>query len=101
MDIQYLMRQAKKIEAAMEQAKEKLADLEVEAESGGGRVKVKMNGRFEVRRLEIDPQAVDPADKGMLEDLVAAAVNAAVQKAREAGDAAMAQATGGLKVPGF
>ena len=58
MDIQYLMRQAKKLEKAMEEAKAKLADLEVEAESGGGLVKVKMNGRFELRRVEIDPQAL-------------------------------------------
>ncbi len=101
MDIQFLMRQAKKLEKAMEEAKEKLADLEVEAESGGGLVKVKMNGRFEVRRLEIDAKAVDPGDKGMLEDLVSAAVNAAVEKARTAADEAMAKATGGLRVPGF
>ncbi len=101
MDIQYLMRQAKKLEKAMEEAKGKLADLEVEAESGGGLVKVKMNGRFEVRRLEIDPKVLDPVDKGMLEDLVAAALNAAVEKARTTADDAMAKATGGLKVPGF
>jgi DNA-binding YbaB/EbfC family protein len=101
MDIQFLMRQAKKLEKAMEDAKEKLADLEIEAESGGGLVKVRMNGRFEVRRLEIDPKCVDPGEKGMLEDLVAAAVNAAVEKARTAADEAMAKATGGLKVPGF
>ncbi len=105
MDIQYLMRQAKKLEKAMEETKAKLADLEVEAESGGGLVKVRMNGRFEVRRLEIDPKALeqrtDPGEKGMLEDLVTAAVNAAVEKARTASDEAMAKATGGLKVPGF
>ena len=119
MDIQYLMRQAKKLEKAMEEAKEKLADLEVEAESGGGLVKVKMNGRFELRRLEIDPEAlrrlgfpearedgkpapaIDPGEKGMLEDLVTAAVNAAVERARVAGEESMAKATGGLKVPGF
>ncbi len=99
MDIQFLMRQAKKIEKAMEDARSKLGDLSVEADSGGGLVKVEMSGRFEVRRLTIDPQAL--GDKAMLEDLVAAAVNAAVEKARSASDAAMAQATGGLKVPGM
>jgi DNA-binding protein YbaB len=116
MDIQYLMRQAKKLEKAMEEAKEKLADLEVEAESGGGLVKVQMNGRFELRRLQIDPQAlerlgsredgkpslaIDAGEKEMLEDLVTAAVNAAVERARAVGEEAMAKATGGLKVPGF
>jgi DNA-binding YbaB/EbfC family protein len=100
MDIQYLMRQAKKLEKAMADAKEKLGDLSVEAESGGGLVKVQMNGRCEVTRLAIDPKAVDPADKAMLEDLVAAAVNAAVEKARAAADAHLSAATGGIKIPG-
>lgn len=101
MDIQFLMRQAKKIEKAVEQAKETLADLEVEGEAGGGLVQVKMNGRFEVRRITIDPKAIDPADKGMLEDLVAAAVNAAMEKARVLADETMEKATGGLRIPGL
>ncbi len=100
MDIQYLMRQAKKLEKAMAEAKEKLGELSVEAESGGGLVKVQMNGKCEVTRLAIDPKAVDPADRAMLEDLVVAAVNAAVEKARAAADARMADATGGIKIPG-
>jgi len=101
MDIQFLMRQAKKIEKAVEQAKETLADLEVEGEAGGGLVQVKMNGRFEVRRITIDPKAMDPSDKGMLEDLVAAAVNAAMEKARVLADETMEKATGGLRIPGL
>ena len=101
MDIQFLMRQAKKIEKAVEQAKETLADLEVEGEAGGGLVQVKMNGRFEVRRITIDPKAMDQADKGMLEDLVAAAVNAAMEKARVLADETMEKATGGLRIPGL
>ena len=100
MDIQYLMRQAKKLEKAMADAKEKLGDLAVEAESGGGLVKVAMNGRCEVTRLTIDPKAIDPADKALLEDLVAAAVNAAVEKARTAADDHLSKATGGIKIPG-
>ncbi len=118
MDIQYLMRQAKKLEKAMADAKEKLGDVLVDAESGGGLVKVQMNGRCEVVRLEIDPRAleafgaaerrgeaqpqraIDPADKAMLEDLVTAAVNAAAEKARAAADAHVTKATGGIKIPG-
>jgi DNA-binding YbaB/EbfC family protein len=100
-DIQYLMKQARKLEKAMADAKEKLPELSVEAESGGGRVKVQMNGRCEVTRLSIDPKAVDPADVAMLEDLVSAAVNAAAEKARAAADAHMATATGGIKIPGI
>lgn len=118
MDIQYLMRQAKKLEKAMAQAKETLGELSVEADSGGGLVQVRMNGRCEITRLAIDPKALEPfglaerrteaqpqqpispADVAMLEDLVIAAVNAAVEKARAAADAHMASATGGIKIPG-
>ena len=101
MDIQFLMRQAKKIEKAVEQAKEQLATLEVDAEAGGGLVQVRMNGRFDVQRVTIDPKAIDPNDKAMLEDLVAAAVNAALEKARVLSDQTMEKATGGLRIPGL
>ncbi len=100
MDIQYLMRQAKKLEKAMADAREKLTELAVEAEAGGGLVKVHMNGKCEVTRLSIDPKALDPLDKAMLEDLLAAAVNAAVEKARAAADEHLSKATGGIKIPG-
>ena len=118
MDIQYLMKQAKKLEKAMSDAKEKLAELSVEADAGGGLVKVRMNGKCELTRLSIDPKALEPsgagpkadaqpqqgispADLSMLEDLVCAAVNAGVEKARAAAHAHMAQATGGIKIPGL
>lgn len=119
MDIQYLMKQAKKLEKAMADAREKLSELSVEADAGGGLVKVQMNGKCEIRKLSIDPKALEgsgfavpraeaqpqqgaaPADLAMLEDLVAAAVNAGVEKARAAADAHMAQATGGIKIPGI
>ncbi len=101
MDLQFLMRQAKKIEKAVEQAKAQLGDLEVEAEAGSGLVQVRMNGRFEIRRITIDPKAFDPAGKEMLEDLLAAAVNAALEKARKLSDETMEKATGGLRIPGM
>jgi DNA-binding YbaB/EbfC family protein len=106
MDIQYLMRQAKKLEKAMSDAKEKLSELLVEADAGGGLVQVQMNGKCELTRLSIDPKAlpqppIDPADLAMLEDLVKAAVNAAVEKARTAADARLAEATGGIRIPGI
>ncbi len=101
MDIQYLMRQARKLEKAMADAKERLGEVLVDAESGGGLVKVQMNGKCEVVRLSIDPTTIDPAEKAMLEDLVAAAVNAASEKARAAADEHVAKATGGIKIPGI
>jgi DNA-binding YbaB/EbfC family protein len=101
MDIQYLMKQAKKLEKAMADAREKLAEISVDADAGGGLVKVQMNGKCEIAKLTIDPKALEGADVAMLEDLVTAAVNAGVEKARAAADAHMAQATGGIKIPGI
>jgi len=104
-DIQYLMRQARKLEKAMADAKEKLGELSVEAESGGGLVKVRMNGKCEVTRLAIDRAAMGAEgaepDLAMVEDLVTAAVNAAAEKARAAADESMQKATGGIKLPGI
>jgi DNA-binding YbaB/EbfC family protein len=101
MDIQYLMKQARKLEKAMAEAKEKLTELSVEGESGGGLVKVTMNGRCDVVKLTIDPRAIDPADKAMLEDLLTAALNATAEKARAAADEHLGKATGGVKIPGI
>ena len=60
-----------------------------------------MMGRCSVLRVEIDPKAIDPSDKAMLEDLVAAAVNAAAEKARAAANEHIQKATGGIQVPGL
>jgi DNA-binding YbaB/EbfC family protein len=64
-------------------------------------VKVKMDGTCTVLRIEIDPKIVDPNDKAMLEDLVAAGVNAAAEKARAAANESVQKATGGIQVPGL
>ncbi len=100
-DIQHLMRQARKLEKAMADARSSLDQITVEAESGGGLVKVKMDGRCSLLELRIDPKAVDPNDKAMLEDLVAAAVNAGAEKARTAADEHLKKSTGGIQVPGL
>jgi hypothetical protein len=100
MDIQYLMKQAKKLEKAMADARETLGDVVVEGEAGGGLVKVTMNGKCEVVKLAVDPKIVDPAERAMLEDLLTAALNATVEKARAAADAHLQKATGGVKIPG-
>jgi nucleoid-associated protein EbfC len=100
-DIQHLMRQARKLEKAMEDARGSLDQISVEAESGGGLVKVKMDGRCALLKIEIDPKAIDPNDKALLEDLVAAAVNAGGDKARAAADEHLKKATGGIRVPGL
>ena len=90
-----ILKQAQKMQEDMQKTQERLAREEVTGESGGGMVKVTMNGRHEVRRVEIDPSLLSD-DKEMLEDLVAAAVNATVQKVAEKTQEGMANLTSGL-----
>ncbi|HET9554524.1 MAG TPA: YbaB/EbfC family nucleoid-associated protein [Anaeromyxobacteraceae bacterium] len=101
MDIQYLMKQAKKLEKAMADAREQLGAVTVEGESGGGLVKVTMNGKCEVVKLALDPKIIDPAEQAMLEDLLTAALNATAEKARAAADEHLQKATGGIRIPGI
>ncbi len=93
-----LMKQAQKIQAEMAKAQEELARAEVTGESGGGLVKVTMNGRHEVRRVEIDDSLIGD-DKEMLEDLVAAACNDAVHRIEEMTKEQMSGLTAGLPLP--
>ncbi|MBF0255709.1 MAG: YbaB/EbfC family nucleoid-associated protein [Gammaproteobacteria bacterium] len=93
-----LMKQAQRMQQELQQAQEKLAEQEVSAEAGAGLVKVTMNGRHEVRRIQIDDSLLQD-DKEMLEDLVAAAVNAAVQKVAANQQEQLAGLTAGLGLP--
>lgn len=102
MNIQMLMQQAqtmqKQVEAKVKKAKESLSDMEVNSESGGGLVKVTMNGRFVVKKISIDPELLED-DVDMVEDLVAAAINDAVRQAEELNEKTMAGATAGMNLP--
>ena len=93
-----LMRQAQKMQEDLQKAQEELASAEVTGESGGGLVKVTMNGRHEVRRVAIDESLVGD-DKEMLEDLVAAACNDAVHRVEAATKERMSGLTAGLSLP--
>ncbi len=92
------MRQAQQLQANMQKAQEQLGALEVTGEAGGGIVKVAMNGRHEVRRVQIDP-TVESSDREMLEDLIAAACNDATRRVGEAVQQHMAGAMGGVELP--
>src|SRR5213078_522931 len=83
-DINELMQQAQAVQQKMQKAQENLAKKEVTGTAGGGMVIVTANGKGEILKIQIDKQAVDPADVPMLEDLVLAAVNAAMRAAQEA-----------------
>jgi nucleoid-associated protein EbfC len=91
-----LMRNAGKMRESFEKAFESLGQVEVEGSAGGGGVTVKVNGRLEVVSVRIDPKLVTGADNELLEELVAAAANAALIKAREAAAQSLSAMTGGL-----
>lgn len=93
-----IMKQAQKMQADLQKAQEQLAKEEVIGESGGGLVKVTLNGKHEVRRVEIDDSLVGD-DKEMLEDLVAAAMNDAVHKVAEKTQNSMSDVTSGMGLP--
>ncbi len=92
-----LMQQAQKMQQEMQKAQEELATLEVTGRAGGGLVTVTMTGKHAVRRIEIDPALMD--DVEMLEDLVTAAVNDAVNKVAELMQSRMSDMTAGLPLP--
>jgi nucleoid-associated protein EbfC len=93
-----MMKQVQKMQDDLQKAQEQLALEEVEGESGGGMVKVLMNGKHEVKRVSIDDSLVGD-DKEMLEDLVAAAMNAAVQKVADKTKDRMSGLTSGMGLP--
>ena len=93
-----VMKQAQKMQQAMTDAQEKLDAQEYEAQSGGGVVSVKVNGKRELLRITIDPEAVDPDDVEMLQDLVISAVNEALRQYEAASDATVSKITGGMKL---
>jgi len=96
-----LMKQAQKIKAKMEELQEEMAQRTVEASAGGGMVKVVMNGRQEILRLEIDPEVVDPQEVEMLEDLIIAAVNEGIRRSQQLWSEELQKLTGGLPIPGI
>jgi hypothetical protein len=95
-----MLKQVQQMQAEMMKAQEGLKDEIVEASAGGGMVTVKVSGELEVKDIAIDPDAVDPEDVEMLQDMVQAAVNEALRSAQELAANKMQQATGGLGGPG-
>jgi DNA-binding YbaB/EbfC family protein len=94
-----LMKQAQQLQENMKRAQDEIAKLEVTGEAGGGMAKVVMNGKHEVSRVMLDASIVSSDDKDMLEDLVAAAVNDAVQKVERTSQQKMSSLMGGMNLP--
>jgi nucleoid-associated protein EbfC len=99
-NLNQMMRQVQQMQAEMMKAQEELKNEVVEASAGGGMVTVKISGDLELKELRIDPQAVDPEDVELLQDMVQAAVNEAIRSAQERAASKMGAATGGLGGPG-
>jgi DNA-binding YbaB/EbfC family protein len=91
-----MMRQLQQVQADMAKAQEELKSETVEASAGGGMVTVTISGDLELRAVKIDPEAVDPEDVELLQDMVMAATNEAIRAAQELAARKMGAATGGL-----
>jgi DNA-binding YbaB/EbfC family protein len=104
LDVGAMMKQMQQMQAEMTAAQEKLKDEVVEASAGGGMVKAKMSGDLRLLELTIDPEAIDPDDPDLLQDMVLAAVNEAIRSAQELAASKMggvAGGLGGLGLPGL
>ncbi|MGD9116134.1 MAG: YbaB/EbfC family nucleoid-associated protein [Dehalococcoidia bacterium] len=96
-----MMQQAQELQARLAKAQQELAEATVEATAGGGGVTVTVTGQQQVKSIKIAPEAINPEDADMLEDLVLAAVNEALAKSQELAADRMRQITGGLNIPGL
>jgi DNA-binding YbaB/EbfC family protein len=96
-----IMKQAKKMQERIGQMQQELEMRTIEAQAGGGMVKVVVNGKFEIVSLKIEKDVVNPEDIEMLQDLIVAAVNEGIRKAQEMASEEMAKITGGLNIPGM
>ena len=94
-----MIRQAQKMQQDMMKAQEELESKTYEAQAGGGVVSATVSGKKELLSVTIDPEAVDPDDVEMLQDLIVAAVNEAIRKATEDAASQMSKLTGGLNLP--
>lgn len=95
------LRQAQQLQARMAQVQEELANITVEGSAGGGAVKVVMTGHQVVQSVTISPEAVDPQDVGLLEDMVTAAFNQALKNSQDLAQKRLGAITGGMKIPGL
>jgi len=96
-----LMKQAARMQQQMEKTQSELASRTVEATSGGGAVKIVAKCDGTIASLKIDPQAINPADAQLLEDLIITAANQALSQAREISTAEMSKVTAGFNLPGL
>ena len=97
----FIMRQAQELQAKLAKAQQELSNTTIEASSGGGAVKVTIDGQQQIQSVKISPEAINPEDVELLEDLVLTAVREAIAKSQEAAAQRLGGLTGGLKIPGL
>ncbi|MGI6524504.1 MAG: YbaB/EbfC family nucleoid-associated protein [Bdellovibrionota bacterium] len=100
-NMQAMLKQAQKMQQDLQKAQDKAKLLTAEGSSGGGMVKVVVNGENRIAELTIDKQVVDPSDVEMLQDLIIAAANEALTKVQEAVQDELSKVTGGINIPGL
>lgn len=96
-----LLKQAQEMQSRMAKIQEELAQKTVDGSAGGGMVQVRVNGQLALTAIKIDPAVINSEEKEMLEDLVMAAINDGMRKARDMASSEMSKITGGLKIPGL
>ncbi|MCI6157861.1 MAG: YbaB/EbfC family nucleoid-associated protein [Peptoniphilaceae bacterium] len=96
-----MVRQMQKMQKKMEEAQEMIDQTELEASSGGGAVKVRINGKREILGITLDPEIVDPDDVEMLQDMIMVAINDAIAQITALNEKEMGKLTGGLNIPGL
>lgn len=101
MNMQQMMKQARKMQEQMVAMQEQLATKTVEASAGGGMVKVSVNGNMQLESVTIDPDALDPEDVEMLQDMIVAAANEAIRGMGDIANREMGAITGGMNIPGM
>lgn len=97
----FFMQQAQKLQSKLAKAQEELSNITIEASSGGGAVKITMNGQQKIQSVKISPEVITSDDVELLEDLVLTAVSEAIAKSQEAAAEHLGGLTGGLKIPGL
>ena len=97
----FFMQQAQKLQSQLAKAQEELSNTTVEASSGGGAVTVTMNGQQKIQSVKISPEAVNPDEVELLEDMVLTAVSEALAKSQEVAAKQLGELTGGLNIPGL
>jgi len=100
-NISQMMKQAQKLQSKMMEMQAELGNRTVSAQAGGGMVEAVVNGRQELLSLRIDPEVATPDDVEMLQDLITAAINEALNRAREMMAQEMSKLTGGMQIPGL